>query len=336
MKRSEEIQNLIDKVVFNELVDTVKKGTPVSELKDNEAYVEAPYLYGKIKNMVEGKDKEKAKIEQQVNINKKYIKEKLFYNEEQEMDNIIVLRALKLMDEKQLKALPQISSAIIKLDHTLYIAEVQESIERFGTGEFSEEEKIRKHNEKVYDSIKTMRQRGYKNVLDKTIENAASKQIKYLREELEEIGDKNNCDKIDSIAQEGNIIEYKELINSLKDEYKPQDKKYTNTDKYVIQFAEELNGKDYGDRAISYEGSRNALAIRRQGLFEKIKTKLKNIFSRRNRVDSISKNEKENYEVESNKKQRKNISPKVEIDSSVVNNLNKAPEENKDIELEQN
>lgn len=325
MRRSEEIQKLIDKVVLNEQVRIVKENLSEEELEDNVAYLENPKLYVEIRDAFENDKELTQRIEAQVEKNKTVLAEELEPTPQVKEDNILMFRALKLMQVKEIEnenraEYKKIGNLLVDLQHLTYVAEVQEYIENFSGGKVSGEDEIRRKNKKVYDAVKFMRKKGHKNVLQDNIGLRTKRYLDELKLRLNEIGDSISCDELEEIKnnkENGDLLKYKDKIADLRKIYEAEEQKYTSGDKYIIQYSEELQGKNYGDKAVSYEGKLTALTVSKQNIFQKIANKVKSIFSRKPTKDETAEFI-DDYEEDDNKTSNtygNSFLPKADIDT---------------------
>ena len=128
------------------------------------------------------------------------------------------------------------------------------------------------------------------------------------------------------------MLKYKDKIADLRKIYEAKDQEYTSGDKYIIQYSEELQGKNYGDKAVSYEGHLTALTVSKQNIFQKIANKVKSIFSRKPKKDETAKFI-EDYEEEENKTSDtygSNFIPKADIDTTKAIKLSEKQNSEKD------
>lgn len=325
MRKSEEIQKLIDKVVLNEQVRIAKENLSEEELEENVAYLENPRLYVEIRDAFENDKELTQRIEAQVEKNKTVLNKELEPTPQVKEDNILMFKALKLMQEKEIskengEEYKKIGNILVDLQHLIYVAEVQEYIENFSGGKVSGEDQIRKENKKVYDAVKFMQKKGHKNVLQDNIGLRTKRYLDELKLRLNEIGDSISCDEIEEIKnnkENGGLLKYKDKISDLRKIYEADDQKYTSGDKYIIQYSEELQGKNYGDKAVSYEGKLTALTVSKQNIFQKIANKVKSIFSRKSKEETVEFIE--NYEEDDNKinnTYKNSFLPKADIDTA--------------------
>lgn len=351
MKKSEEIKKLIDKVVLNEQVRLVKQNLSEEELEENKAYLENPNLYKEIKNAFENNEELKQRIEAQVEKNKLDLDEQLEPPAEAKEDNILMFKALKLMYNKERKKespekYKSLCDAIVELDHVIYISEVQNYTEEFCVDKVLGEDEIRNRNKKVFDAINFMRKSGKKLILQDMISNKLAVSLHEVETKLIGVEDFENFEFLyeflDQISKKNvenkDLNKYKDRVTELKKEYEIKDKKYTNFDKHVIQYSKELQRKNYGKNAASYEGQTTALAVEKQSLFEKVTNKVKSIFNRKPK-DYVEPKIVATYEKGKGlkvKATRKDISPKVNIDTTKANELAKEQNSEKDNSIERN
>lgn len=328
MRRSEEIQKLINRVVLNEQVRLVKQNLPKEELKKNQAYLENTILYEAIKDAFENDTEDKQRIEVQVEKNKAILEEELEPTLEVKEDNILMLRALKLMHTKEMKKegtkeYRELCYSLVKLDHLLYVDEVQNFIEEFCGGKVSGEDEIRDKNPQIYDSINVMRKSGHKLILQDEIMKRTTLYLNELEMELLRLGDSENYDVLHKmrISKETNSLsDYKGIISELKMRYEPKNEKCTDFDEYIIQYSEELKGANYGENAISYEGqitAITAMTVRKQSLFEKFTNRVKSIFSRKPKktVEPATIEAQKDESGLTVKARRNRVSPKANVDN---------------------
>lgn len=329
MRRSEEIQKLIDRVVLNEQVRAVKQNLSKEELKENEAYLENPKLYEQIKDSYDNNDEYKPRIEAQVEKNKAVLEEKLDPSPEVKEDNILMLRALKSMyidatKKEKTKEYKKVCSALVKLEHLSYANEVQDYVEKYCGGKVAGEDEIRQKNKKVYDAVKFIQKNRQGPMLNVKIRENTSLSLKELEMALVEVQDIDNYDIIQRVKQakkSDNIIEYKDMIADLKSKYEPKDEKYTDNDKYIMQYSKELQGKNYGNKSVSYEGQATAMIVGRPNIFQRIANTVKGIFNRKS-LTAVEFETSEDYSEENSitvDARRSAVSPKVEIDNSKAN-----------------
>ncbi len=344
MRRSEEIQKLIDKVVLNEQVRIAKENLSEQELENNVAYLENPKLYVEIRDAFENDEEYTQRIEAQVEKNKIILAKELEPTPEVKEDNILMFRALKLMQEKEIEKenseeYKKIGNILVDLQHLTYVAEVQEYIENFSGGKVSGEDEIRRKNKKVYDALKFMQKKGYKNTLQDNIALRTKRYLDELELRLNEIGDISNCNELEEIKnnkENSGLPKYKDKIADLRKIYEAKDQKYTSGDKYIIQYSEELQGKNYGDKAVSYQGHLTALTVSKQNIFQKIANKVKSIFSRNPKKDETDEFI-ENYEEGDNKTSNtygSNFIPKADIDTNKAFELSERQNSEKDNSIE--
>lgn len=346
MKKTEEIKKLIDKVVLNEQVRLVKQNLSEEELKENKAYLENPNLYKEIKSAFENNEELKQRIEAQVEKNKLDLEEQLEPSAEVKEDNILMFRTLKLMYNKERKkespeGYKNLCDSIVELDHLIYINEVQNYTEEFCVDKVLREDEIRNRNKKVFDAINLMRKSGKKLILQDMINKKLPISLYEVETKLINVEDFENYEFLHQISknvENNDLNKYKDMITELKKEYEIKDKKYTNFDKHVIQYSKELQRKNYGKNAASYEGQITALAVEKQSLFEKVTNKVKSIFNRKPK-DYVEPKIVATYEKGKGlkvKATRKDISPKVNIDTTKANELAKEQNSEKDNSIERN
>lgn len=350
MRKSKEIQKLIDRVVLNEQVSLVKQNLPEEELKKNKAYLENTILYEAIKDAFESDTEYKPILEAQVERNKAILEEELDPTLEVKEDNILMLRALKLMHTNEIKKertreYNELCNSIIQLDHLLYVNDVQNFIEEFCGGKVSEEDKIRDKNPKIYDAIRVMRKEGHKLILQNEITKRMVPYLNKLEMDLLNLGDSENYDLLckKRVSKESrNLNDYKDIISELKTRYEPKDEKDTEFDKYIVQYSQELQGVNYGRNAVSYNGQTTAITIKRKSRFEKLRNGLKNIknlFSRKTKKNIKpttieARKDKSGLTVKS---KREGVSPKATVDNNMaIESANGQSSLGKDTETMQN
>lgn len=341
MGENEEIQELINKIVLNEQVRLVKQNVPEEKLNKNQAYLENMELYKVIKDAFKNDEKLKQRIETQVERNKAVIEKELEPTPEVKENNVLMLRALKLMQAKNVKRensekYERIGSLLVDLEHLAYVAEVQDYIEEFSGGKVSGEDEIRKKNKKVYDAVKFMQKKGHKNKLQDIVALRTKEYLNELKEKLNEIGDIGSYNNINEIKTNNGLNKYKDRIVELRKLYETKDEKYTDGDKYIIQYAKEQRGKNYGKKAVSYEGQMTALMVSRQSLFEKVAKKVNSIFNRKPKK-TVEPATIEAHKDESGltvKARRNRVSPKANVDSGRA--IESASEQEQETDTERN
>lgn len=339
MKKSREIEKFINKVIFNEQVNLVKQNLPEKELKNNMAYLENPDLYAEIKEAFEENSYLKQRIVLQVEKNKQDLKDGLLPDSILEIDNILVLRTLKLMQENNAKeesqegykrANKKICESIVELNHILYISRMQKHIEEF-TGDIGlkgSEFKTRGKRE-IYNAIETMYAKGHKLVLENKLKSFQEKYLDRLKSGLKEMGDESNYNKISEVTEKDGIINGKDYVDALVKlnlEYDLQEHRISKTDKYFINYANELEGNKAGTVANSYLGYTNALVEKKENIFQRIANKIKSIFKRNDDVE-IPKDSSYTEPPVKNLKERGSISPKVSINPIAIDDKQKASQE---------
>lgn len=328
MKEIDEIEKLTDRVVFNELVERAREITAQQklsdkislkrELKQNLIYIEYPNVYKEIEYALKNDPEKTQQINDQVERNKLTLKDTL--SPEMEVDNIITFRALKSMYDDKVKQMEGICTQLIKLKHLSYIVKTDEYLEKCFNGNATEDEKsrrdeIRGNDPIVYDSIKAIHKGGERNRLRELLHGKSRKYLNLLKEGLNAFGDKDNRDKISAILEDEKGKRTKEIINeyddirmALESKYEPKHVNHTRLDGYVIRVGDELRGRYYGPDAITYAGRSKSLIVR-QNIFQRAIDRIKRAFTKENYEEV----EDDRSEIEGDKTQRGNISPKVKI-----------------------
>lgn len=295
MRKSIEIKKLIDKVIFNEQVNLAAQDLPKKELKENIAYAENPKLYEEIKTAFEKDGELKQRIEKQVEKNKQDLAEKLSPDI---MDNILMLKALKKMEEDCLRqestedymqSMEKIVTSLVELNHLVHISRMQEFLEEYGGDtNFAPSEFKANGRKEVYKAIEIIYKSGHGNILNDKMKNAQEKYLDRLKRGLRAIGDIDNYQAVKDLVENDRINNKNEYVNvlvKLNLDYEIPEQAKSKMDRRFIDYANELSGKETGKNVNTYSGYTNALIEKKTSVFQRIANKIKNIFRRNNDIE---------------------------------------------------
>lgn len=294
MRKSREIKKLIDKVIFNEQVNLASQDLPKRELKANIAYAENPKLYEEIKTAFEKDGELKQRIEKQVEKNKQDLAEKLSPDKSLPIDNILMLNALKKMEEDCLRkestedymqSMEKIVTSLVELNHLVYISRMQEFLEEYGGDtNFAPSEFKANGRKEIYKAIEIIYKSGHKNILNDKMKNAQEKYLDRLKRGLREIGDIDNYQAVKELVENDKINnknEYVDVLVKLNLDYEIPEQAKSKMDRRFIDYANELSGKETGKNANTYSGYTNALIEKKTSVFQRIANKIKSMFRRK-------------------------------------------------------